>query len=67
MRISTRIETRRDERTGVDIPERVIEFDDDTPQRETIWGAATGLHVSLLNNGERLEVAGDLNSRRVKA
>ena len=65
--MTTRIEHKRDERTGVDIPHRVMEFDDGGRGAEIIWGAATGLHVYLLNNKLKLAVPGDLNSGSVPA
>ena len=65
--MKTRIEHRRDERTGVDIPHRVMEFDDGGKGSEIIWGAATSRHIYLLNNRQRLAVPGDLNSAGVPA
>ena len=61
------MEHRRDERTGVDLPYMVIERTGETPQRELIYGAATGIHFYLLHNRERLAVVGDLTSARVPA
>ena len=63
--METKIEYRRDERTGVDIPHRVIEFADGGRGSEVIWGAATGRHVYLLENRRRLSVPGDLDSASV--
>ena len=62
-----RIETRQDERTGVDVPYLVTEYEDDTPMPEVIQGAATGMNYSLLRNRERLAVPGDLNSEQIPA
>ena len=63
--MTTRIETRRDERTGVDLQYLVTEYDGDTPTREVIYGAATGVHFYLLHNRERLAEPGNLDSARV--
>lgn len=65
--MTSTLETRIDDRTGVPIPCRVTTWPDGSRGEETIWGAATGLHIHLVTNRRRLAVPGDMSSGSVPA